>query len=136
MTWLKQNWFKVGLSLLVLVIFFVIKEKDNILNTATINDIIKLPISKDCSELTPENPYPEGTGGYAGFDWSKLDRGSGDCEAYSEPFIIGCMEYIRQMISYNQCENNQAVIAEYKAIKPVLLTCKEGETVGGYCLSD
>ena len=98
--------------------------------------VISVFFKKDCSTLTPENPYPQGTGEYAGFDWSMSDRGSRNCEAYNEPFIIGCMEYVKQEINYNKCINNQSVVKEYELVKPVLLFCKNGEDINGYCLSD
>ena len=88
----------------------------------------------DCSRFAPKNLYPESTGKFAGFEWSMLDRGSGDCEAYNQPFIDGCMEYVRQEKSYNDCLYDPSGIkTETKPVRPILLkTCFD--KLGTYCL--
>jgi len=83
-------------KLYILVVFIVITTGYFVLNNSD-------DTALSCSELSPKNPYAQGTGEYAGFEWSMLDRGSRNCEAYNEPFIAGCMEHIRQSIQYNNC---------------------------------
>ena len=87
-----------------------------------------------CSRFTPKNLYPESTGKFAGFEWSMLGRGSGDCDAYNQPFIDGCMEYVRQEKSYNDCLYDPSGIkTETKPVRPILLkTCFD--KLGTYCL--
>ena len=126
MDWLKQNWIKfVWLGILILGVVFVVY-----LGVFSFSNFFK----RDCSKLVPKNPYPQATGEYAGFDWSMLDRGSRDCEAYNEPFIIGCMEYVKQKISYNQCLDNKSNV-KYETIKPVLLK-KCSNYIGEYCMDE
>ena len=98
--------------------------------------IVSILFKKDCSNLAPKNPYPQATSEYAGFNWSKIDRGSRDCEAYNKTFTTGCVEYIQQEISYNECLDNKSEIKKYEAVKPILLVCKKGEDIDGYCFSD
>jgi len=54
-----------------------------------------------CTE--PENPYDEGSGHYAGYEWAKSD-GSGTCDGNSQSFIEGCEEYESQAAKYQECE--------------------------------
>ncbi len=56
---------------------------------------------KVCEE--PENPYQEGTGHYAGYEWAEK-KGSGSCEASSQSFNEGCEEYETQDEEYEECE--------------------------------
>ena len=89
---------------------------------------------QDCSKLIPENPYPksaqESIREFSGFEWSKIDRGSRDCEAWNESFISGCMEYVKQENAYNQCLGK-----DIEVVKPVLMDCEESDMIDGYCLS-
>jgi hypothetical protein len=55
----------------------------------------------NCTE--PENPYDEGSGHYAGFEWAE-SRGSGSCGGNSQSFIEGCEEYESQEAKYQECE--------------------------------
>jgi len=55
----------------------------------------------NCTE--PENPYTEGTGHYAGYEWAE-NKGSGVCGGSSQSFIEGCEEYERQESEYQECE--------------------------------
>jgi hypothetical protein len=55
----------------------------------------------DCTE--PENPYSEGTGHYAGYEWAE-EKGSGFCGGSSQSFIEGCEEYENQESEYQECE--------------------------------
>lgn len=54
---------------------------------------------QDCQE--PSNPYDEGSGHYAGFEWGE-EKGE-ECTGNSDSFIEGCDEYVRQENSYNFC---------------------------------
>lgn len=55
----------------------------------------------NCTE--PVNPYDEGSGHYAGFEWAE-NKGSGTCGGNSESFIEGCEEYENQEAKYQECE--------------------------------
>lgn len=44
-----------------------------------------------------ENPYSEGSGHYAGYEWA--ERTGGDCSGNSQSFNEGCEEYFRQLDS-------------------------------------
>jgi hypothetical protein len=54
-----------------------------------------------CAE--PENPYTEGTGHYAGYEWAEKN-GSGTCNSSSESFNEGCEEYESRESEYQECE--------------------------------
>jgi hypothetical protein len=54
-----------------------------------------------CAE--PENPYDEGTGHYAGYEWAQ-ENGSGSCNGSSESFNEGCEDYETQDSEYEECE--------------------------------
>jgi hypothetical protein len=56
---------------------------------------------EDCVE--PENPYDEGSGHYAGFQWGEDGK---TCGGNSSSFIEGCEEYETQEEAYNTCESN------------------------------
>ena len=55
--------------------------------------------AKHCTE--PENPYSEGTGHYAGYEWASTHGGT--CEASSASFTEGCEEYDAQEDEYDEC---------------------------------
>jgi hypothetical protein len=55
----------------------------------------------NCTE--PENPYDEGSGHYAGYEWAQ-SSGSGTCGGKSQSFIEGCEEYESQEAEYEECE--------------------------------
>jgi hypothetical protein len=59
--------------------------------------------SSACVE--PENPYEEGTGHYAGWEWAAEHDGS--CESASQSFNEGCEEYDQQEAEYQKCEANK-----------------------------
>jgi len=123
---LKQNWIVAGSAVLVLGALFLLKGgTNNPFDSSALN----------CSKLVSKNPYPQGTGEYAGFDWSMLDRGSRDCEAWNKPFIAGCIEHIRQEISYNLCISNQSAVEKLKTVKSILVNCEEGQDIEGYCMT-
>ena len=52
-----------------------------------------------CAE--PQNPYSDGTGHYAGYNWAQ-ENGE-ECDGNSESFIEGCEEYYEQQDQYNSC---------------------------------
>lgn len=54
-----------------------------------------------CTE--PSNPYTQGTGHYAGYEWAEKN-GSGDCNTASQSFNEGCEEYESQESKYSECE--------------------------------
>ncbi len=62
--------------------------------------------TKDCSDLEPENPYDEGSGHYAGFEWGQLNNVS-SCDGNSESFIEGCEDYLTQENAYDTCLINE-----------------------------
>ena len=57
-----------------------------------------------CTE--PENPYTEGTGHYAGYEWAE-NKGSGTCAGSSQSFVEGCEEYEAQESEYQECEDHK-----------------------------
>jgi hypothetical protein len=54
-----------------------------------------------CTE--PENPYDEGTGHYAGYEWAEKNNPS-TCGGSSQSFIEGCEEYQHQESEYADCQ--------------------------------
>jgi hypothetical protein len=57
-----------------------------------------------CTE--PENPYSEGTGHYAGYEWAEKHNGAA-CDGNSQSFNEGCAEYDRQEEEYQSCERRE-----------------------------
>ena len=55
--------------------------------------------AKHCTE--PENPYSEGTGHYAGYEWASTH--GEECSATSSSFQEGCDEYDAQEDEYEAC---------------------------------
>ena len=55
----------------------------------------------NCTE--PENPYDEGSGHYAGYEWAQ-SSGSGTCGGNSQSFIEGCEEYENLEAKFEECE--------------------------------
>ena len=60
----------------------------------------------DCDRLAPRNPYVDGSGHYAGFEWAEANR-PGVCGGNSDSFIEGCEDYERKLASYNACLNKR-----------------------------
>ncbi len=52
------------------------------------------PVGQDESDRQIGNPYSEGTGHYAGYEWA--ERTGGDCNGNSASFNEGCEEYYSQ----------------------------------------
>jgi len=67
--------------------------------TSKVNVVNSSSNKEDCR--SPENPYEDGSGHYAGFEW-EAENGY-ECNGNSESFIEGCQEYVRQLDSYNTC---------------------------------
>ncbi len=67
-------------------------------SSGSIGDAASAP---NCVE--PENPYDEGSGHYAGYEWAQ-SSGSGTCGGNSQSFIEGCEEYENQEAEYEECE--------------------------------
>jgi hypothetical protein len=57
----------------------------------------------NCAE--PENPYSQGTGHYAGYEWAEQSAGS--CNGRSQSFNEGCEEYEDQEAEYEECERGK-----------------------------
>ena len=57
---------------------------------------------EDC--ISPHNPYGDGGGHDAGFNWA-AEKG-GNCDGHSDSFNEGCAEYYRQLNEYNECIAN------------------------------
>jgi hypothetical protein len=49
----------------------------------------------------PQNPYNDGGGHDAGFNWTAENGGS--CDGNSDSFNEGCIEYYNQLNRYNNC---------------------------------
>jgi hypothetical protein len=54
-----------------------------------------------CTE--PENPYDEGSGHYAGYEWAQQNS-TATCGGNSQSFIEGCEEYESQEAKYQDCK--------------------------------
>ncbi len=87
----------------IIFIFFVValisgcdSKNEEVVNFTSVKKAIK-----NCSE--PENPYGDGGGHDAGFDWAE-DTGS-SCSGNSQSFIDGCEEYYRQLDTYERCKS-------------------------------
>jgi hypothetical protein len=59
--------------------------------------------SAEASCTEPENPYTQGTGHYAGYEWAEKN-GSGTCNTSSQSFNEGCEEYEDQESGYQNCQ--------------------------------
>jgi hypothetical protein len=49
----------------------------------------------------PENPYDDGSGHYAGYEWA-MENEPSECGGNSDSFIEGCQEYLDEMDAYNE----------------------------------
>jgi hypothetical protein len=50
---------------------------------------------EDGKEIEIGNPYSQGSGHYAGYEWAESN--GGDCSRNSDSFNEGCEEYYRQI---------------------------------------
>jgi hypothetical protein len=57
--------------------------------------------ARSCPE--PQNPYTEGTGHYAGYEWAE-SNGSTSCDGSSDSFNEGCEEQQAQESEYEECK--------------------------------
>lgn len=57
--------------------------------------------NKNIECIAPHNPYTDGSGHYAGFEWARENGGA--CNGNSDSFNEGCEEYYRQLNEYNEC---------------------------------
>lgn len=55
--------------------------------------------------VEPDNPYGDGGGHDAGFNWAEKTGGS--CNGNSQSFNEGCAEYQRQLNAYQQCRTGK-----------------------------
>ncbi len=84
--------------------YFTAEDKTDAYNYNTSYSNSYSSKTKDCSTLEPDNPYSEGSGHYAGFEWG--ERGN-SCSGNSQSFVEGCEEFERLDEVFTQCENNQ-----------------------------
>ena len=87
---------KMILLIIILALFFSGCEK-----SSSTSPIKKTKI-EDC--ISPHNPYNDGGGHDAGFNWA-VENGT-DCNGNSDSFNEGCAEYYRQLNEYNECIAN------------------------------
>ena len=57
--------------------------------------------AEQCEE--PENPYTDGTGHYAEYDWAE-ENSPMACGGSSQSFVEGCEEYQHQEEEFADCE--------------------------------
>lgn len=57
--------------------------------------------NEDYSTYEPENPYDEGSGHSAGYEWAE-ENGVDSCGGNSNSFIEGCEEYLAQQEEYEE----------------------------------
>ena len=60
--------------------------------------------SVECHE--PENPYDQGSGHYAGFEWAD-EHDPATCGGNSQSFIEGCEDYQEQQAAFEECESKK-----------------------------
>lgn len=58
----------------------------------------------ECRE--PENPYDQGSGHYAGFEWAE-EHDPASCDGNSQSFIEGCEEFQEQHAVFEECESKK-----------------------------
>jgi hypothetical protein len=83
------------IMLLSLVCLFAISACDSSKSGSTPKKIK----AEDC--IPPQNPYNDGGGHDAGFNWA-AEKG-GNCDTPSNSFNEGCTEYYNQLNRYNEC---------------------------------
>lgn len=59
-------------------------------------------VIRNCTLLEPENPYDQGSGHYAGYEWGENGKA---CGGNSNSFTEGCEEYESQEENYSNCLN-------------------------------
>lgn len=62
--------------------------------------------ARDCASLEPSDPYEDGSGHFAGYEWAEQNGGA-SCNGNSESFNEGCEQYSEQFAAYEQCQSQQ-----------------------------
>jgi hypothetical protein len=58
-------------------------------------------MTKNENCVSPQNPYNDGGGHDAGFNWA--EENGRNCDGNSDSFNEGCAEYFNQLNRYNEC---------------------------------
>jgi hypothetical protein len=61
---------------------------------------------RDCASLEPSNPYDDGSGHFAGYQWAE-ENGGASCNGNSDSFNEGCEEYGQQAMAYQRCKSGK-----------------------------
>lgn len=88
-----------GMAFIVLsTVFFIVGCNDG---AKSVDSSQTKPNSKkeECHE--PQNPYNDGGGHDAGFNWAS--ENGGECNGNSDSFNEGCAEFFSQLNRYNEC---------------------------------
>lgn len=88
----------IGLIIWGAVSFFGGKKDSSEIENSPNYDTYKT--SRNCNDLRPDNPYSQGSGHYAGFEWGESGK---SCGGNSSSFIEGCEEYDSQETAYQSC---------------------------------
>ncbi|MDP3988632.1 MAG: hypothetical protein Q8P93_00120 [bacterium] len=136
MDWIRQNWFGIALAVgVVSLLIYISPLHDSALKEAGLQ--AQITGVGECASSVPKNPYPEGTDEHTGFEWSELDRQSRHCEAWNGPFIVGCMEHVRQASLHARCLGDETEAKKLDLVEPILMSeCDEDKQIAGYCFSD
>ncbi len=100
----------VGLIIVVAIVwggyslFFNKEPASNVYEPSTYNSASVYSSYNDDTEDSeyyeePENPYNEGSGHSAGYEWAE-ENDVGSCGGNSDSFIEGCEEYLLQQENY------------------------------------
>jgi hypothetical protein len=89
----------VALFILVIAAYFYVSNESSEGLSEQFNQEM-LPTATSCQR--PNNPFNNGGGHYAGFEWAK-DKGQ-SCSGNSTSFVDGCEEYYQQLKGYKQCQ--------------------------------
>ncbi|MCD4812312.1 hypothetical protein K8S19_01255 [bacterium] len=92
---------KITILLITVVLSIPLFSCSNDTNNYRKNNSVNSTIN--CIE--PQNPYSEGSGHYAGFEWAK--ENGGECDGNSDSFNEGCEVYYKQLKEYNDCIANK-----------------------------
>jgi|GEM_PF-2805329 hypothetical protein len=95
---------KIFLFLLLCIGVLVAFNHDSPAPADSSSDGEKVSVPAECTE--PENPYDEGSGHSAGFEWAQ-ENSAASCGGNSDSFIEGCEEYQTQEDKYDECEAKQ-----------------------------
>ncbi len=81
------------------VIIFILALLISGCDSSSTNSISQNREYENC--IPPQNPYNDGGGHDAGFNWAM--EGGTECDGKSYSFNEGCFEYFRQLKRYNEC---------------------------------